>query len=430
MKIKDHWFAFTILITAFLLYIGAIFDENSYQLIFPGVALLLIGIMFEIYLNIKDANADHLSYKKLISENASKLAFDLLKIKENTFEITEDLKSATKYMGMSSNFIIENHHNVMRLARENYSVKNTRMFYFSNEKKGHNAPIDAASLEKRFEAIHEVTKNGNKWVEIITKNNLRHLNDKIGKFKKNVPDHYEPCIIDDSFPVVNMILFSKDKMNEVWFGFGFFGQNDQPVFRSTHPELCKYFNRYFEELKHKSRPWINFNRSFFAGKWMSVVYDDENDGQIKNFAIIKIEAQSGASKITGQIFSRANKYQYIGSFNSTYFEFCVTGETPIIKFKLKNDLNGDIGAPLDFEGHYNFNSFTNPIKFIGSAESGERKSGAIRGAKIKNDHKFSSESENAALMPKKIIDMISNGDIQETRTLAGHTPFTGEMFEK
>jgi len=266
-----------------------------------AVFFVVVGLLFDLH-EKNMAKAEHLEKKiRNLADSGEKI----------------------EYMGAASQ-LIDNHHSLlMSLADDSIRVKNTLAF-FSRSGSNSALPFGPEQMNKRRQILEKVLSQHRSWTDLYSEKTEPAIDDETKWLLKAYSSAYSPHILRSSYPVVNFILFINDEHMEVWFGFGLFSGYDGPVFRSADPNLCMYFDKYFDALMSDSRKWDEVGREDLQGSWISVSY---LDGKINDIAVVWIEMVDSSIHplyVKGNVFAVANEeFHWFRKFSSTSAGFTV-----------------------------------------------------------------------------------------------------------
>lgn len=377
-------------------------------LAFTGLAVFLFSVLFEIHVK-NDKNSEDTN---------------------NSIQSLKDLfKNSIEEMGPAPELLNRHFSRLCQLAEQAHMVQNTLIFFSLNDTQ----PIDAQTYvtsdneKKRFAIIEKVVGRGHIWKDLHSERGLTYLDAAIKKCHEQHNGLYQPRVMNSAFPVVNLVLFQCGDYDEVWFGFGLFNEFDNgPVFRSVNPNLCEYFDRYFNTLQQHSHHWDSIGRQDIEGSWVSVAYGQ--DEKLQDCAVVVVALRGRSLCIEGKVFiPENNTWSYVRKFYSTSSSF----ETRENKALLDFTFIGETVESVDYRkggGAYVFDNLKTLNSFNGNVFSQDGQARRVYGRKFKGEYANIVASQDITNVRKMIKNIVDGLNILPSRPPSGDSPFNGEYF--
>lgn len=313
-----------------------------------------------------------------------------------------------------------------RLAEKAISVKNTLIFYSDSERNFSTAHSEGYLVSRNYDfraQIMRMVLSHGHWMDIYSEQGLKSFNPEIENLQKQYPTNYRPRVMQGHYPVVNMTLFECDDQPEVWFGFGFFDDGfSRPVFSSRNPDLCKFFEMYFDVLAKNSRPWLSKGPQYIEGAWLTASYGST---EIDSFAVVQATNSIDGITLRGKIFEpRDGEFEPVRSFRSTSSHFSIESSGPMLVFTFQDIIDDRDDARGS--GLYRFKSNKSLIEFTGQVSSYGGLSKRIYGRRLNDGNAELMLDMDENKIEILVIGLIADGSLSQSKPR--HSPFSGKAF--
>lgn len=270
----------------------------------------------------------------------------------NTSQISRQIEQsgAIIYRGHYNSIVLSGSAKLDQALENAKVIKNTfAMHEIKKEERG--KFIKHEMLQKRKVLIKKtIESNKNyQWIDILSRSALPKVNETIAEIYELHNEKYIPMVLDDEFPVVNMIIIKSNDHAEVWFGFGLIkGVEDGPVYSTEDSRLVEYFEAYFDSLYEKARKWVPSTIMLAQGAWVSVAYED---GKMVDIAITKISPSNPDGRsgyfVNGRIFKclpndteNGFSLKYDREFKTASANYMPHESPPVMYFNHTDEMEG------------------------------------------------------------------------------------------
>jgi hypothetical protein len=320
---------------------------NSQQ--FPPYAVTLlwtfIGIGVTLYFAVLEIGGG-------VERTYPKVAEDM-----SALRLVVQQSMSWEYLGHTNDIVTKHFDALKKQASVAEEVKNTLILfdlsdarveeYLNLMRSGEDGKNIAA--DKRILLAKEVLDRGKEWKDIFSEQVVAAKNSYVRNVIENLRkvSSYHVSVLKEAYPAVNMLLF-KGEPSEVWLGFGLFrGHEMGHVFKSRDPNLCVYFDKYWDALHSDSDDELGaLRRTDILGAWTTEAYSEY--GSVHDYAALYIRLDGHELSLKGWSFDPNFDRRVEFSSIAAHFGSSGKGKGKALRYAYREQ---DVSATGDVSSH-------------------------------------------------------------------------------